>query len=91
MPPLRRIQVDNSGKEIGGLKGNGNGTSGKPTNVETNSDTSFGRENRCTGMLQGRCGGDLEVHDDMETGLEDLQGFAKEDRMEYGGSCHNES
>ena len=42
-------------------------------------------------MLQGRCSGNFEVHDDMKTGVEELEGFVEEDRMEYGGICHNES
>ena len=42
-------------------------------------------------MLQGRCGGNIDVHDDMKTGVEALEGFVEEDRIEYGRSCSNES
>ena len=42
-------------------------------------------------MLQGGHCRDPKIHDDMEIELVDLQGLAKEDRMEYGRSRHDES
>lgn len=87
---LQRIRVINTRKKASGPKGNDNSSYGEPLDVEANLDTCSGREMRCSGMLQGRCGGNFEVHD-METGVEDLKGFVEEDRMEHDGSCHNES
>ena len=46
---------------------------------------------QCTDELQGRCGRNIEVHDDMETGVKALEGFVEESRMEHGGSCSYES
>ena len=88
---LQRIRMVDTGKEISGQEGNGNKIDGKPPNAEACSNSCSGQEMRCVDMLQGRCGGNIEVHDDMETGVEALKGFVKEDRMEYGRSCNNES
>ena len=88
---LRRIHMVDIGKEISGLEGNCNSIYREPPDAEANSNSCFGREVRCPDMLQGRCGRNTEVHDDMETRVEVLKGFVKEDRMEYGRRCHNES
>lgn len=82
---LQRIQVINTGKKAGGPEGNSNSSYGEPLDVKANLDTCSSREMRCSGMLQGRCGENFEVHD-METGVEDLKGFVEEDRMEHDGS-----
>lgn len=87
---LQRIWVINTGKKADGPEGNGNSSYGEPPDVEANLDTCSSREMRCSGMLQGRCDGNFEVHD-METGVEDLKGFVEKDRMKHDGSCHNES
>ena len=80
-----------TGKEVSGLEGYGYGTNREPPNAEANSNSHASGEVRCADKLQGRCGGNVEVHDDMETRVEALEGFVEEARMEYGGSCSYES
>lgn len=88
---LRRIQMVNTGKETTGLEGNGNNINGEPSNVEADTSSCSSKELRCADMLQGRYGGNTEIHDNMETEVEELEGIIEDDRMEYGGSCHDES
>ena len=42
-------------------------------------------------MLQKGYIGDSQVHDDIETEVELIQGPAEEVRVDYGGCCNNES
>ena len=88
---LRRIRMVDSGKEVSGPEEYGYGTNGEPPNADTNSDSHSCGEVRCVDKLQGRCDGNIEVHDDMETGVEALEGLVEEVGMEYGGSCSYES
>nr|POE52680.1 hypothetical protein CFP56_17633 [Quercus suber] len=88
---LRRIRMVDSGKEVSGPEGYGYGTNGEQPNADTNSDSHFGGEVRCVDKLQGRCGRDTEVYDDMEIGVEALEGLVEKAGMEYSGSCNYES
>ena len=45
---------------------------------------------RCD-LLQKGYYGHSEIHDGLEVGLGHVQGFIKEDGMEYGGCEHDES
>ena len=80
-----------TGKEVSGPEGYGYSTNGEPPNAKAISDPQAGGEVRCADKLQGRCRGNIEVHDDMETGVEALKGFVEKARMEYGGSYSYES
>ena len=79
------------GKVVGGSEGFGYNTDGEPPNAEVNPVAQTSGEVRCTDELQGRCGRNIEVHDVMETGVEALEGFVGESRIEHGGSCSYES
>ena len=88
---LRRIKMGDPGKVVGGPEGVGYNTDGEPPNAEAYPVAQTGGEVRCIDELQGRCGGNFEVHDVMETGVEALEGFVEESRLEHGGSCNYES
>ena len=45
---------------------------------------------QCTPLLQGGHSRHFEIYDDMETRLDGVQGYTKEDGMEYGGNSCNE-
>ena len=88
---LRRIKMGDPGKVVGGLEGVGYNTDGEPPNAEAYPVAQTGGEVRRIDELQGRCGGNSEVHDAMETGVEALEGVTEESRMEHGGSSCYES
>ena len=88
---LRRIRMGDPGKVVGGPEGFGHNTDGEPPNAEAYPVAQIGGEVRCIDELQGRRGRNFEVHDAMETGVEALEGFVEESRMEHGGSCNYES
>ena len=79
------------GKVVGGSEGFGYNTDGEPPNAEAYLVAQIGGEVRCIDELQGRRGRNFEVHDAMETGVEALEGFVEESRIEHGGSCSYES
>ena len=89
--PLRRIQVDNPGKEIGGFQGNDNNQHEESSNANAYADSSPSEDMRHANLLQGGNRGNPEVYDGLETEMEEFQGSIEEARMEYGGSSHNES
>lgn len=59
--------------------------------VEVDLDSSPNQEMRPINMLQRGYIGDSQIHDDMEGGVELIQGPSKEARVGYGGCCNNES
>ena len=83
---LRRIRMGDQGKAVGGSEGVGYNIDGEPPNAEAYPVAQTGGEVRRIDELQGRCGGNSEVHDAMETGVEALEGVTEESRMEHGGS-----
>ena len=89
--PLRRIRMGDTGKKTCGPEGNGNSSDGEPTDAEAYPNSGSDREKRCVDMLPGRHSGDIEAHDDMETGVASLNGVVKEAGMEYDRSCNKES
>ena len=88
---LRRIRMGDPREVVGGSEGVGFYSDGEPPNVEAYPVAQTSGEVRCTDELQGRCGRNIEVHDVMETGVEALEGFVEESRLEHGGSCNYES
>ena len=88
---LRRIRMGDPGKAVGGSEGVGYNTDGEPPNAEAYPVAQTGGEVRRIDELQGRCGGNPEVHDAMETGVEALEGVTEESRMAHGGSSCYES
>ena len=88
---LRRIRMGDPGKAVGGSEGVGYNTDGEPPNAEAYPVAQTGGEVRRIDELQGRCGGNSEVHDAMETGVEALEGVTEESRIEHGGSSCYES
>ena len=49
--PLWRIQVDNSGKEVGGFQGNGDSSHGESPNAKASADSSSCEEMRHANLL----------------------------------------
>ena len=88
---LQQIRMGDLGKAVSGPEGVAYNTDGEPPNAEAYPMAQTGGEVRCIDELQGRCGWNFEVHNAMETGVEALEGFVEESRMEYGGSCSYES
>ena len=89
--PLRRIQVDNPGKEVGGFQGNGNSPNGESPNAKACADSSPSEDMRYANLLQVGNRRNPEVYDGLETEMEEFQGSIEKAKMEYGGSSHNES
>ena len=89
--PLRRIQVDNSGKEVGGFQGNDNSPNGESPNAKACADSSPSEDMRYANLLQVGNRRNPEVYDGLETEMEEFQGSIEKAKMEYGGSSHNES
>nr|POE68771.1 hypothetical protein CFP56_53913 [Quercus suber] len=64
---------------------------GESSCVEADSDSRPSQEMRPVNMLQRGYTRDSQVYDDMEIGVELVQGSSKEARVDYGGCCNNES
>ena len=81
---LRQIRMVDTRKKASGLEGNGNSFNGEPPNAEAYPNPCSDREERCVDMLLGRCGGNIEAHDDIKTRVESFDGVVEKARMEYG-------
>ena len=88
---LRRIRVDHSRKEDSGFQGNGFESYGEPSHIEMDSDSNSNQELRPADLLQRGHYGNSQIHDDMETGVEFVQGSAEEARVVHGGQCSDET
>nr|POF19331.1 putative ribonuclease h protein [Quercus suber] len=75
--------MDNQGKEVGGLKGNGDCSFGEPSNVEIGEDSDSSEQLRGANLLQGGHDRDYEEYDGLETKMEKFQGTNEEDGMEW--------
>ena len=79
-----------SRKEASGLQRNGYNSRGESSNVEADPTSNSSPDMRHSPMLQGGHNGHPKVYDDMETRVDGVQRFTKEDGMEYGGGSHDE-
>ena len=88
--PLGRIWMDHSREEVGRLQRDGHGSPGKSPNSETDPNHGSGAEMQYASELQGGHPRHPEIHDNLEARLGGIQGFAKKNRVEYGGSGRND-
>ena len=88
---LRRNRVDNPGEEDCGLQRIDFSPHGEPPYVEVDSDSCPDQEIRYVDLLQGGYNGDSQVFDDMEAGVEFIQGSSEETRLVHGEGCNDES
>ena len=88
---LQRIRMVDLGKKASGLEGYGNSFNRESLDTEAYLSHCSNREERCVDMLPGRHSGNIEAHDDMETGVESFNRVVEVARMEHDRSCNNES
>ena len=88
---LRRIRMVDLGKKASGLEGYGNSFNRESPDIEAYLSHCSNREERCVDMLSGRCSGNIEAYDDMETGVESFNRVVEVARMEHDRSCNNEA
>ncbi|KAL0000882.1 hypothetical protein SO802_014663 [Lithocarpus litseifolius] len=87
---LGRIGLDHSGKEASGFQRSSHDSYGKSSNSKAHPNSCSSAAMQCTPLLQGGNSRHFEIHDDLETRLDGIQGYTEEDGMEYGGSSCNE-
>lgn len=73
------------GKEISGLQRYGHNSHGESSYVEADPNSS--PVQRCDILL---CCREDKVYDEMEAGMDGVQGSFEEDGMKYGGGSHDE-